>query len=173
MLWRIREKGESLIPYASDTAPHRFLKKYGTWFQDSTRTRLLFVLHSPPSHWAACSINFRTRHVQFGDSLGWGRPIAFFRGLPKWLSMHFGHEPFRITNDLPCAVQSNGFSCPMIAVNTVASQTVGDAQWTAECANLARMRAFVDLAECSLQFSKTKLSKVSLVSRWSSTMDIY
>jgi len=118
----------AVIPYSSPTGAHKYLQKYGRWFESLDRTELYFVLYNPPNHWAACQINFKSRRVRYGDSLGWERPKLFFECLP-------------------CAPQTDGFSCLIIAVNTIAHNALGDPVWTQKRARAMRMKAFCDIVE--------------------------
>ncbi|KAF9018986.1 hypothetical protein BDZ89DRAFT_1116955 [Hymenopellis radicata] len=101
---------------------------------------------SPAIPFRACLINFRNGRVRFGDPLGRPPPRAFAHHLKIWLEQNF---PIKVvvTNDLPCAVQTDGFNCPVIAVNTLASNIFGDALWTEETARAHRIRAFCVIME--------------------------
>ncbi|KAJ7258247.1 hypothetical protein C8J57DRAFT_1234424 [Mycena rebaudengoi] len=120
------------------------LNKCGLWFQNTDHTHLYLVLYRPENHWTACSIDFERPCVRYGDSLRWKRPKDFFYGLQFWVKEHHGTE-FQVTDDLPCASQTDGFNCPIIAVNTVAHNALGDPLWTYENAEAMRMRAFCDI----------------------------
>ncbi|KAF9033476.1 hypothetical protein BDZ89DRAFT_551653 [Hymenopellis radicata] len=52
-----------------------------------------------------------------------------------------------VMNDLPCAVQTDGFNCPIIAVDTLASNIFGDTLWTQETARPHRIKAFCVIME--------------------------
>ncbi|KAJ6487065.1 hypothetical protein DFH09DRAFT_1457048 [Mycena vulgaris] len=112
----------------------KYLRKYASWFRSPDHTHLYFVLHRPPDHWTACSVDFKTEHIHYGDSLRWERPLNFFLALESWTADHFPDSKFLVTDDLPCASQTDGYNCPIISVNTIAHNTLGDPLWTPETA---------------------------------------
>ncbi|KAJ7433411.1 hypothetical protein FB451DRAFT_1419699 [Mycena latifolia] len=128
----------------------KYLKKYGSWFHSPDHTALYFVLHRPPNHWTACAIDFQSKHIRYGDSLGWKRPKDFFQALRSWTAEHFAGTAFLVTDDLPCASQTDGFNCPIISVNTVAHNALGDALWTSKTVRVLRMKAFCDISQHAL-----------------------
>ncbi|KAJ6467118.1 hypothetical protein C8R47DRAFT_1153221 [Mycena vitilis] len=141
-LLRPGNDGRSQLP--KNGGAQKYLEKYGAWSRNPAHTNLNFVLYRPPKHWTACSIDFRTRHIRYGDSLKWARPEEFFNALDAWTSWNF-MDKFTVTDDLPCAVQSDGYNCPIISVNTVAHNVFGDPLWTAQSAKAMRMKAFCDI----------------------------
>ncbi|KAJ7677295.1 hypothetical protein B0H14DRAFT_3684172 [Mycena olivaceomarginata] len=100
-------------------------------------------------HWTARSLDFSARTIRYGDSLGWKRPKEFFDALEFWLH-NSSHPNFVVTDDLPCAKQTDGFSCPIIAVNTIAHNALGDPVWTPQNAKAMRMKAFCDIVKHAL-----------------------
>ncbi|KAF8135365.1 hypothetical protein K438DRAFT_1786883 [Mycena galopus ATCC 62051] len=139
------------VPTGSITSSkwgQQYLKTYGTWFQNFEHQELYTVLYRPLKHWTTCSINFRTKQIRYGDGLKWSRPQDFFEGLQAWISEYHGGE-FSVTDDLPCADQTDGFNCPIIVVNTVAHNVFGDVLWTEETAKVMRMKAFCDIIQHS------------------------
>jgi hypothetical protein len=143
-----REDGK--LPISSHPGAQKYLKKYGTWFRSPDHTQLHFVLYRPPTHWTACAIDFKAKHIRYGDSLKWKRPKDFFLALKSWTTENFPDIEFAVTDDLPCAVQTDGYNCPLISVNTVAHNTLGDPLWTPKMANALRMQAFCDIAKHAL-----------------------
>ncbi|KAJ6532807.1 hypothetical protein B0H10DRAFT_2449660 [Mycena sp. CBHHK59/15] len=139
------KNGRQLI--AAHPAAHKYLKKYGSWFCSPDHTHLYFVLHRPPDHWTACGIDFEKKHIRYGDSLRWQRPEDFFRALESWTTDQFPDAKFTVTKDLPCASQTDGYNCPIISVNTMAHEALGDILWTPETAKAMRMKAFCDISE--------------------------
>ncbi|KAK6992199.1 hypothetical protein R3P38DRAFT_2570976 [Favolaschia claudopus] len=140
---------DGTVPLLSHPGAQKYLTKYAAWFRTGSRTSLFFVLYRPPSHWTTCSIDFEARHIRYGDGLRWPRPAEFFDALGAWLIENFPDVPFTVSDDLPCAIQTDGYSCPIISVNAVAHTTMGDALWTAETADAMRMRAFCDILQYS------------------------
>jgi hypothetical protein len=136
-------------PIVASGAGQKYLKKYGLWFQNSGHKKLYNVLYRHPNHWTTVRVDFEDKRVQYGDGLEWDRPTDFFEGLLSWIGDHHGAE-FLVTDDLPCAVQTDGFNCPIIAVNTIAHNEFGDALWTEEEAKAMRMKAFCDIVKHAL-----------------------
>ncbi|KAJ6589576.1 hypothetical protein B0H19DRAFT_1104163 [Mycena capillaripes] len=110
---------------------------------------LYFVLYRPPKHWTSCSLDFSAHQARYGDSLGWERPKDFFDAIQAWLDEH-QHPVFMVTDDLPCAKQTDGFNCGIIAVNTIAHNALGDPLWTPKEAKAMRMKAFCDVVKHAL-----------------------
>ncbi|KAF7346851.1 hypothetical protein MSAN_01824400 [Mycena sanguinolenta] len=133
--------GAATGPIRTSRGGQRYLQKYGAWSRDTEHRHLYLVLYRPPEHWTACSVDFQDRTIRYGDSLGWKRPKEFVDALQFWLRDN-GHSNFTITDDLPCAKQTDGFNCPIIAVNTIAHNVFGDQLWTAQNAKAMRMEAF-------------------------------
>ncbi|KAJ7078625.1 hypothetical protein C8R43DRAFT_1143365 [Mycena crocata] len=135
------------IPISSHDGAQIYLKKYGMWFRGPEHTHLDLVLYRPPQHWTACSIDFKQGHIRYGDGLKWPRPKEFFEALKSWTKEFFPGTEFRVTDDLPCAIQTDSFNCPIIAVNAVAHDTLGDPLWTSRTAKAMRMKAFCDISK--------------------------
>ncbi|KAJ6471521.1 hypothetical protein C8R45DRAFT_1165330 [Mycena sanguinolenta] len=141
--------GVATGPIIASAGGQKYLKKYGLWFQDNDHKKLYSILHRHPNHWTTVRVDFENRRVQYGDGMKWERPADFFKGLQNWIADHHGAE-FPVTDDLPCAVQTDGFSCPVIAVNTIAHNEFGDALWTKAEAKAMRMKAFCDIVKHAL-----------------------
>ncbi|KAJ7218617.1 hypothetical protein GGX14DRAFT_595410 [Mycena pura] len=124
----------------------RYLKKYGLWFQHSDHKRLYNILYRDPNHWTTAQVDFEDKRVRYGDGLKWDGPTDFFEGLLSWIGEYHSAE-FVVTEDLPCAIQTDGFNCPIIAVNTIAHNEFGDALWTKKNAKAMRMKAFCDIVK--------------------------
>ncbi|KAJ7092781.1 hypothetical protein B0H15DRAFT_1020862 [Mycena belliarum] len=150
-------------PITSSSGGLKYLKKYGVWFQDSNHKRLYTVLFRPPDHWTVCLVDFEGNRIRYGDGLGWSRPRDFFEGLESWIGQH--HEAkFEISEDLPCAHQTDGFSCPIIAVNAIAHNEFGDTLWTQKDAKVLRMKAFCDILKHALAAERIASKPVPAIS---------
>ncbi|KAJ6478183.1 hypothetical protein C8R45DRAFT_1216427 [Mycena sanguinolenta] len=141
--------GVATGPIIASAGGQKYLKKYGLWFQDGDHKTLYSILYRHPNHWTTVRVDFENRRVQYGDGMKWERPIDFFKGLQNWIADHHGAE-FPVTDDLPCAVQTDGLSCPVIAVNAIAHNKFGDALWTKAEAKAMRMKAFCDIVKHAL-----------------------
>ncbi|KAE9389836.1 hypothetical protein BT96DRAFT_1002883 [Gymnopus androsaceus JB14] len=98
--------------------------------EETHLTKLLFVVHSPPFHWIACSIDFLSGLVQFS-------------------------REFVVRNNLECGQQADSFSCAITAVNSVEHEVFGVELWAPEAARELRMKTFLKLLgrEISSSFS--------------------
>ncbi|KAJ6482001.1 hypothetical protein C8R45DRAFT_831472 [Mycena sanguinolenta] len=141
--------GEATGPIRTSRGGQRYLDKYGTWFRDTEHRHLYLVLYRPPEHWTACAVDFHERTIRYGDSLGWERPKKFVDALQYWLHAN-DHSDFTITDGLRCAKQTDGFNCPIIAVNTIAHNVFGDPLWMSRNAKAMRMEAFCDIVKHAL-----------------------
>jgi hypothetical protein len=141
--------GVSAGPILASAGGQKYLEKYGSWFRDGDHKKLYTILYRDPNHWTTARVNFEDKRVQYGDGLKWDRPEDFFEGLQSWISDYHGAE-FPVTDDLPCAPQTDGFNCPIIAVNTIAHNEFGDQLWTKKRAKAMRMKAFCDIVKYTL-----------------------
>ncbi|KAJ7127909.1 hypothetical protein C8R44DRAFT_873680 [Mycena epipterygia] len=139
------------------SSSQRYLEKYGVWFQDKQHRYLYLILYRPPKHWTACCLDFAAHTIRYGDSLGWKRPKEFFDALESWLNTHKNTD-FTVTDDLPCGEQTDGYNCPIIAVNAIAHNAFGDPLWTPENANAMRMKAFRDIVKYALSAKNTHIT---------------
>ncbi|KAJ7165277.1 hypothetical protein C8R46DRAFT_1277431 [Mycena filopes] len=136
-------------PIVASAGGQKYLQKYGSWFQSNGHKRLYNVLYREPNHWTTSVVNFEEKHIRYGDGLKWKRPKTYFTGLQSWIQDYHGQE-FHVSDDLVCARQTDGFNCPIIAVNAIAHSEFGDALWTKERARAMRMQAFCDILKHSL-----------------------
>ncbi|KAJ7500733.1 hypothetical protein B0H11DRAFT_2225129 [Mycena galericulata] len=138
-------------PIAMDSmsGARKYLEKYGMWFQDKDHKRFYTVLYRPPNHWTVSLVNFNRQSIQYGDGLKWELPGDFFEGLQAWIHEYHGQE-FAVTDDLPCANQTDGFNCPIIAVNTIAHHEFGEVLWTRKRSKAMRMKAFCEIMKHAL-----------------------
>ncbi|KAJ6464939.1 hypothetical protein C8R45DRAFT_939782 [Mycena sanguinolenta] len=141
--------GVAAGPIIASSGGQKYLRKYGLWFQNMAHKKLYNVLYRDPQHWTTNHVDFENRHIQYGDGLNWDRPEGFFAGLQSWIRDYHGEE-FRVTEDLPCARQKDGFNCGIIAVNSIAHNVFGDVLWTRERAKAMRMKAFCDIMKHAL-----------------------
>ncbi len=148
--------------WINDTGRTKYLEKCSASLKNKKHTSLFFVFHVPPFHWAACTINFKTCRIQYGDSLRLARNKTLFDGIIIWLKHEFKDMNFTISDDLPCATQNDSFNCPIISVNTLEHAAFGEPLWTERTSRLKRMQAFCDI----LNSSTHRLAKVSTTLTW-------
>ncbi|KAJ6545247.1 hypothetical protein B0H19DRAFT_1075591 [Mycena capillaripes] len=160
-LLRPREDGK--LPISSHPAAQKYLKKYGTWLRIPDHTELHFVMYRPPNHWTACAIDFEGKCIRYGDGLKWGRPKDFFLALETWTADNFPGVEFMVTDDLPCATQTDGYNCPIISVNVIAHNVLGDPLWMHQTADAMRMKAFCDIAKHAFSVELPALPQIQSV----------
>ncbi|KAK0244877.1 hypothetical protein EDD85DRAFT_785245 [Armillaria nabsnona] len=131
--------------WLNNPGANRYLEKYCTWFHTKCYDNLLFAFHVPPFHWAACLIDFKNGQIHYGDSLQLPCHNIFLGRLEAWLNEKFSDLHFVLSNDLPCMIQSNGFNCSMISMNTIAHEAFGDPLWTKKRSHLQRMETFCEI----------------------------
>ncbi|KAJ6606934.1 hypothetical protein B0H10DRAFT_1956731 [Mycena sp. CBHHK59/15] len=129
--------GKAVGPITLSPGAQRYLKKYGEWFQN--------------------------HRIQYSDLLGWTRLEDFFTGLKLWIDEYQENTEFTVTDDLPCAVQTDGHNCPIIAVNTVGLRALGDPLWTPENMKAMCMKAFCDILKYALSAKCSAMPKTPLV----------
>ena len=83
------------------------------------------VVFSPPGHWACLIIDFCTGRMGWGDSAGRVAPAGLEKRLKAWLGL-FSQVKFLALQALPCAHQTDAYSCGIIAVNTLKHNIFGD-----------------------------------------------
>ncbi|KAJ7197465.1 hypothetical protein GGX14DRAFT_574247 [Mycena pura] len=130
----------------TNKSAQRELRKYATWAQNPDHRKLYCVLYRHPDHWTTSAVDFHNFTVMYGDGLHWQRPAEFFNALKAWLA-ESSETQFRVTDNLPCAEQTDGSNCGIIAVNCIAHNIFGDALWTRKNARLLRAKAFCDIVK--------------------------
>ncbi|KAJ7163961.1 hypothetical protein C8R43DRAFT_946774 [Mycena crocata] len=134
--------GVATGPIKASSTAQAYMKKYGEWLRQQEHQCLHLVLYHPPFHWTASSITSTENRIRYGDPLHWEQQEDFFDAMQLWLREHLSTE-FVVTDDLPCAFQTDGHNCGIIAVNAVAHATLGEPLWTPETAT-----TFVDPPDC-------------------------
>ncbi|KAF5334602.1 hypothetical protein D9611_012013 [Ephemerocybe angulata] len=123
---------------------------FGNQFSsEPQRYQLLTVAYSPPNHWAAMRLDLRGKNISgsWGDSLGWKQPKKLVKGIGIWLDYHVPLRRYTFSDDLPCAVQTDSFSCGIVAVNALKHNLFGDPLWTAQSAAKLRIKEFCDIMD--------------------------
>ncbi|TFK59586.1 hypothetical protein BDN72DRAFT_944352 [Pluteus cervinus] len=98
-------------------------------------------------HWIACCIDFEAKTLAYGDGFRDNCPITewLLKDTATWLQSRFKIEVRMLGNSLRHAKQDDTFSCGMIAVNTIEVNAFNRAQWSAQTANLERIKWFLRL----------------------------
>ncbi|KAJ7211723.1 hypothetical protein GGX14DRAFT_394042 [Mycena pura] len=133
-------------PIKESKGGRKYLEKHREWLRSRPDGQLYSVVYRPEEHWTVCKVVARERHTQYGDGLQWKRPQEFFESLGLWLRDQNGAE-FSTTDDLPCARQTDGVNCGIIAINAIAHNVFGDPLWTTKSAKALRMKAFCDIVK--------------------------
>ena len=126
----------------------------------SSGIRIAAIVYSPENHWACLIIDSKARTIQWGDSLGRPMPVGGEDRLRAWLLFFLPHIRFLPLQNLSCARQTDGYSCGIIAINTLKHNLFGDDPWTSSRREIHRIEEFLDIME----FSENWKSGVSVSS---------
>ena len=99
------------------------------------------------THWTACVLNISKGEYHFGDSLDSQPPVALQSALELWLRRNNADVPLRRGKDLDHASQTDGWSCGIIAINTLENYFLGYPLWTAEKNADIRITKYINLLE--------------------------
>lgn len=115
----------------------------------SSAIQIATVLFSPPSHWACLIIDFQSRTIGWGDSAGRAAPDSLEKRLKAWLGLFSPQIEFSALQALPCVQQTDGYSCGIIAVNTLKHNIFGDKLWSKSRRETLRIAEFLDILDLS------------------------
>jgi hypothetical protein len=115
----------------------------------ATGFRIASIAYSPPGHWACLIIDSQAKTICWGDSTGRAVPTGFEDRLRAWLALFSPQTHFLPLQDLPCAHQTDSYSCGIIAVNTLKHHLFGDDLWISSRREILRIQEFLDIMEFS------------------------
>ncbi|RXW12056.1 hypothetical protein EST38_g13798 [Candolleomyces aberdarensis] len=109
--------------------------------------QVVTVAHSPPNHWAAILVDCRASEitVSWGDSINRKPSRKLVDGTHTWLKHHLPLRRYTLNNDLVHAKQPDGFSCGIIAINTIKHYLFDVPLWTTRTSRQLRLREFCDI----------------------------
>jgi hypothetical protein len=142
----------SPIPCDYITKAPKSVQKLGSLISESSSgLRVATVVYSDPSHWASLIIDCQARTIAWGDSLAAGRaaPAGLEKRLKAWLGLFAPQIEFSALQVLPCAHQTDGYSCGIIAVNTLKHNLFGDELWDESHREFLRIAEFLDILDIS------------------------
>lgn len=143
-----------------DKAPKSVLRLGSIISGCSIDIRVAAASFSPPGHWACFLIDFRAGTIAWGDSAGRDPPAGFEKRLRAWLGL-FCPENQLTLQTLPCARQTDTYSCGIIAINTIKHHVFGDELWTESSRERLRVSEFLNILEfsesCRIQVSTSSL----------------
>ena len=105
---------------------------------------VLFIVYSPPGHWAAISVTSRGT-LEWADSLGRRPPMSLVTGVRNWLNYHLSSSSFSLGNGFKCSHQTDSYSCGIIALNAIKHRIFRDKLWHEEDRTQLRIREFLDI----------------------------
>lgn len=117
--------------------------------KNPSNIRIATVSFSPPGHWACLVIDCRARTIGWGDSAKRAAPAGLENRLKAWLGFFSPQIEFSTLQELHCAHQTDGYSCGVIAVNTLKHTIFGDKLWSASHRESLRIAEFLDILEIS------------------------
>lgn len=131
----------------------------GTMIANATEgIRIASIAFSPPGHWACLLIDSLAGTINWGDSAGRAVPSGFEDRLRAWLGLFIPKTQFLPLQELTCARQTDGYSCGIIAVNTLKHHLFGDDLWTSSRREIFRIQEFLDI----MDFSESQRACVSI-----------
>lgn len=132
------------------TKAQKSVQKLGSVISGSSPDiRVATVSFSPPGHWACLIIDCQAGTIGWGDSAGRAAPAGLEKRLQAWLGLFSPQIKFSALQALPCAHQMDGYSCGIIAVNTLKHNIFGDKLWSESCRESLRIAEFLDILEIS------------------------
>jgi hypothetical protein len=149
------------LPEYCDGSPPKSIVDLGTLISDTKMTgiRIATISYSPEYHWASLLIDICAGTIAWGDSLGHLIPDGFEKRLRAWLAIFVPEKQFLPLQNLPCARQGDGYSCGMIAINTLKHHIFGDKLWSTSQREVLHIQEFIDI----LKFSEGQRACVSIL----------
>ena len=141
----------------ADKAPKSVLRLGSIISSCPIGIRVAAVSFSPPGHWACFIVDCQARTISWGDSAGHKPPAGFEKRLNAWLGLFCPEIQFSALQRLPCARQTDAYSCGIIAVNTIKHHLFGDELWTVSNRECLRVSEFLNI----LKFSESCRIRVS------------
>ncbi|KAI9443778.1 hypothetical protein H4582DRAFT_2053569 [Lactarius indigo] len=134
----------------------------------STDIRVVAVAFSPPGHWACLLIDFQARTIAWGDSMRRDPPAGFEKRLRTWLGLFCPQNQFSALQQLPCACQTDAYSCGVITINTMKHHVFGDKLWTKSSRERLRVSEFLSI----LEFSESHRIPLSMITEPTTDVDV-
>ena len=131
-------------------------------YQPDADGEVVFIAPSPPGHWAAISITSKGR-LEWADSLGRCPPTMLVTGVRKWLSYHLLSSSFTLGNNFPCSLQTDNYSCGIIALNTIRHRVFGDVLWCEKNRSQLRIKEFLEIMHMCRKSGGQKVCFISSV----------
>jgi hypothetical protein len=122
-----------ISPNYSDLAPKSVIRLGNTLANATNGLRIAAITFSLPNNWACLFVDSQAKMIHWADSLGCVIPAGYKELLRTWLAIFIPQHLFLPLQYLPCASQTDGYSCGIIAVNTVKHHLFGDDFWTESC----------------------------------------
>jgi hypothetical protein len=139
-----------ITPDAYSHVAPKYVIRLGNKLKDAASGILITaVMYSPENHWACLLIDSKARTICWGDSIGCAMPAGGEGRLRMWLSLFLPHTQFLPLQNLPCASQSDSYSCGIIAINTLKHHLFGEELWTSPRRETLRIEEFLDIMEFS------------------------
>jgi hypothetical protein len=138
----------SPIPHDYTKSAPKSVQRLGSVISKSpSDIRIATVSFSPPGHWACLIVDFQARTIGWGDSAGRAAPAGLEKHLKAWLHFFSPQIKFSALQALPCARQPDGYSCGIIAVNTLKHNIFGDTLWSQSHCESLRVAEFLNILE--------------------------
>jgi hypothetical protein len=94
------------------------IRAIGAQISEDGTKRIVFPVNVRGIHWAVIEISLSARTIRYGDSLGWSLPEEWAERVRRWLR-HIAPGEFEVGKPIPVPAQGDGYSCAIIAMNTM------------------------------------------------------
>jgi hypothetical protein len=153
----------SPIPYDYTKNAPKSVQRLGSVISGSSSDiRIATVSFSPPGHWACLIVDFQAQTIGWGDSTRRAAPAGLEKRLKAWLHIFAPQIKFSSLQALPCARQTDGYSCGIISVNTLKHNVFGDELWAESRRESLRIAEFLDILEISEDHSASASVSLSV-----------
>jgi hypothetical protein len=132
---------------AAKKIPSPLLDKLRSEIATGASKRLILLVFLKDNHWIIVQVDFKKRHISWGDSLDMGDPASFLHAVRWGLTKSTGGK--RFTEGATLARGSQGddvYSCRVIAINTIEHALWNEPLWTKETQTLIRATKFQEVA---------------------------
>ncbi|KAG8705174.1 hypothetical protein FRC09_003117, partial [Ceratobasidium sp. 395] len=132
---------------AAKAQAKRHWRKFQRCISEGQTPTIYSVANYNNIHWIAFVIDFRSRTIRYGDSMGVKHmAMRTCNIIQSWLSLTWSYDKFKVEK-LPCADQkADNNSCGVCAINALELALFGDRVWTFELAAAYRVSKFIEVA---------------------------
>lgn len=126
------------------------LSNIGKFISTSPQDVLLATIsYWPKYHWGFIMITISGGRVQakWGDGLHKRVPLSLEKGIKMWSKRYLPQHVVTVDGGFPCAVQTDGYSCGIVAINALKHHVLGEPFWTMASREQCRINEFLGCME--------------------------